>query len=83
MGVLEVIAIASAIVGALASVVVKLYRDLAAERRRSGRDLRHVAGLPPTSIDPPSFKSTVIVGSDEPPPTKRSRPPPRKPPRPR
>jgi hypothetical protein len=71
MGVLEVIAVAGAIVGALASVVVKLYLDLAAERSRSGRDLRHVAGLP-TSIDPPT------ITEDEQPPTKRSRPPPRK-----
>lgn len=70
MGVPEVVAIAGTIVGALVSVVVKLYLDLAAERRRSGRDLRHVAGLPPTSIDPPT-----IVGDDAP-PTRRSRPKP-------
>lgn len=74
MGVTEVIGIAVAIVGAMATVIVRLYRDRNAERSRADalqealhrdhkRDLRRVAGLP---------------GSLDPPPPVREKPPPRK-----
>lgn len=80
MGVAEILAVASAIVAALCGVIVKLYKDRAAERARADavteqlhrahvRDLRSVAGIP-TSLDPPPRLPTT---DDDPPPTRPSR----------
>jgi len=65
MGVTEILGLSVAIVGALATVVVKLYRDRVAADRSHKRDLRNVAGLP-TSLEPRRPDS-------EPPPTVPSR----------
>lgn len=62
LGIGNVVAIATALLGGAAAAIIRLYRDRNAERKRADelqeqlrrehtRDLRHVAGLP-TSLQP-------------------------------
>ena len=87
----EVVAVATAIVGALCGVIAKLYRDRGAERARADelkeqlhrehkRDLKRIAGLP-TSLDPPAPSAERIEIRGLPSPLVRDESP--KPPRPR